>query len=248
MYFSAGIPLIVAQRRLALRGLRELRDTHQDRPSWAALFIKAYALVAAEMPPLRRAYVKLPWPHLYEYPTSAATIAVERNFDGELGPVFVRIGDPELLALPHISAALDEARTPEYSETRGYRRMWRIARLPLLLRRAAWWLAMNSPRLRANYFGTFGVSAVSSNGTGLLLIRAPVTTVVTYDEIDAAGGVTVRIMFDHRVLDGMTAARALARLEEILVGPVALELGGAAKATHGLSSAVQPDMAGARSE
>jgi hypothetical protein len=42
--------------------------------------------------------------------------------------------------------------------------------------------------------------------------------------------VTVRVVFDHRVLDAMTLARALGRLEEILNGPIADELRGGAVA------------------
>jgi hypothetical protein len=36
--------------------------------------------------------------------------------------------------------------------------------------------------------------------------------------------VTVKIIYDHRVLDGRTVARALGTLEEILQGPIAAEL------------------------
>jgi len=34
----------------------------------------------------------------------------------------------------------------------------------------------------------------------------------------------VTVIADHRVLDGVTAARALARLEEVMTGPIAAEL------------------------
>ena len=47
---------------------------------WPVVFAKAYALVAAGSPPLRRVYVKLPWPHLYELPRSVASIIVERDW------------------------------------------------------------------------------------------------------------------------------------------------------------------------
>jgi hypothetical protein len=46
--------------------------------------------------------------------------------------------------------------------------------------------------------------------------------------------VDVRIVYDHRVLDGATVARALARLEDVLNGEIAAELSGsAARATWG---------------
>jgi hypothetical protein len=35
----------------------------QARIPWPGVFAKAYALVAVGSPPLRRVYVKLPWPH-----------------------------------------------------------------------------------------------------------------------------------------------------------------------------------------
>ena len=47
------------------------------------IFLKGYALLSQETPELRRAYVKLPWPQLYEYPVSVASIAHEREHDGE---------------------------------------------------------------------------------------------------------------------------------------------------------------------
>ncbi|MDP2296757.1 MAG: 2-oxo acid dehydrogenase subunit E2, partial [Pseudolabrys sp.] len=42
--------------------------------------------------------------------------------------------------------------------------------------------------------------------------------------IDRDGNVNVRIIYDHRVLDGATVARALARLEEILNTEIVSEL------------------------
>jgi hypothetical protein len=39
---------------------------------------------------------------------------------------------------------------------------------------------------------------------------------LNYGVIDGEGKVTVRVIYDHRVVNGATVARALARLEEIL--------------------------------
>ena len=58
--------------------LVEPRD--QARIPWPVVFAKAYALVAAGSPPLRRVYVKLPWPRLYELPQSVASIIIERDW------------------------------------------------------------------------------------------------------------------------------------------------------------------------
>ena len=45
-------------------------------PGWAAIFVKAFALVAREQPILRTLYVKLPWPGFYELPRSVAMVAI----------------------------------------------------------------------------------------------------------------------------------------------------------------------------
>jgi hypothetical protein len=229
MYFSAALPWIVAQRDMVLDAARAAREAHPDRPTWTALFVKAFALVAAEFPELRRAYMRLPWPHLYEYQTSAASVVVERDFGGEPGVMFVRINQPDTTSIVQIGRLIRDGKTDVYAADPHVRRLLGIAALPLPLRRLVWWIALNVPRVRGNYLGTFGLSTVAALGTEILQPRSPLTTILTYGVIDDGGNVTVRAVFDHRVLDAMTMARALGRLEQILNGPVADELHGDAK-------------------
>ena len=58
------------------------------RPSWATIFMRAYSAVCAAHPPLRRAYIGFPRPHLYEHPYPICAMAVEREHNGEEG-IFV---------------------------------------------------------------------------------------------------------------------------------------------------------------
>ena len=37
-------------------------------PGWAAIFVKAFYLVAKDQPVLRTLYLKWPWPRFYELP------------------------------------------------------------------------------------------------------------------------------------------------------------------------------------
>ncbi len=224
MYFAAGVPWIVAQRRLMLNGVIEARAAHSDRPTWTAVFAKAYALVATEIPELRRAYVRLPWPHFHEAALSTVSVAVERSFDGEPGLTFVQVTAPDARPIGEIASKIKSGKSPEFAQTRHFKRMVLVARLPLLLRRILWWVGLNDGRLRARYFGTFGISTVASTGTEILQLRSPLSTMLTYDRADPDGAVDVRLVFDHRVLDAMTAARALERLEAVLNGPIADEL------------------------
>jgi hypothetical protein len=51
------------------------------------------------------------------------------------------------------------------------------------------------------------------------------TTTLTYGPIDpATGRVTVKIIYDHRVLDGAYVARRLRDIEEVLNGAILAEL------------------------
>jgi hypothetical protein len=92
------------------------------------------------------------------------------------------------------------------------------------LRRLGLWLGLNLARTRPGQFGTFGLSVYSALGSESLHPISPLTTTLTYGVIGADGAVDVRLVYDHRVLDGATVARALARLEAELTGAILDEL------------------------
>jgi hypothetical protein len=202
---------------LARRALRE-------RPAWSAIFTKAFARVAVAMPELRRAYVKLPWPHLYEYPASVAMIAVERDFCGEKGVFFGRIRKPELRSLAELTADIRYLQSVPIENCKEYQRALRLSGLPRLIRRSLWWLGLNIGRQRCNFFGTFGLSVYSGLGAESLHPLSPLTTALNYGVIASDGSVDVRIIYDHRVMDGTTVARALERLETEVTGNILAEL------------------------
>ena len=52
------------------------------------------------------------------------------------------------------------------------------------------------------------------------------TTALNYGVVADDGAVDVRLTYDHRVLDGGTAARALAEVEAAMNGPILAELEG----------------------
>jgi hypothetical protein len=89
--------------------------------------------------------------------------------------------------------------------------------VPRPLRRLAWWYALNwSGYNRARTLGTFGMSVYSGLGAEGLHPLSPLTTTLNYGVIGTDGNVDVRIVYDHRVLDGSTVARALGDLEKVL--------------------------------
>jgi hypothetical protein len=224
LHFAAGIPTVPVQRRVHLKPVIEARAALADRPSWTAIFVKAFAAVSAEVPELRRAYVKLPWPHLYEYPVPVASVMVERDFEGEKAVLAGRVKDPSALALPELARRLRAFQETPVAEQKYFRRALRLTRLPRPLRRLIIWLGLNAASHRIRHFGTFGLSVYSALGAESLHPLAPLTALVNYGVFTADGDVDVRVVYDHRVLDGATVARALGRLEEVLTGPITEEL------------------------
>lgn len=194
------------------------------RPPWTAIFAKGMALAAAGMPELRRVFVTLPWPHMYEVPASVAAIVVERDLEGEPGLFYGRIKGPERMPLAAIGARIREAKEAPLAAVKDYRTALLIARLPGPLRRLAFWLGRNWGRQAPNHFGTFGISVVAETGVEILAPVAHWTSFLTYGPIGPDGRVEAYITFDHRVMDGGGAVRALRGLAEALSGPVLQEL------------------------
>ncbi len=224
MRFSIGVPRVTVQRQMNLDSLVRARKALRSKPSWTVLFLKGYALLAEETPELRRAYVKFPWPQLYEYPLSVASIAHEREYEGERAVLLSLIKDPEHRSLTELEKLIQAARSRPVLEVKEFRRALSIARIPTPIRRLIMWLGLNIGRQRANRFGTFQLSVYSGLGAESLNPLTPLTTLLNYGLIGEDGSVSVRIHYDHRVMDGANVARALERFESILNGPVADEV------------------------
>jgi hypothetical protein len=242
VHFGQKMPLIPFERRMQLAPLMEARADCPDRPGWCALLVKAAALVAMQRPELRRVYLPLPRPRLYEHPFNVATIAVERHVDGEPIVIPAPIRRPERLSVYAIEQLLRRYRTEPLEQFKFYRRLRSVSRLPVPLRRLIWRLPLYAlGGKRAKWFGTFGVSVTAGLGSAALSLVCPTAPLFWYAPLEDSGAMNVRMMFDHRVLDGATVARALADLEETLLGEVTAELQTPAK-THvaetGVSSGV----------
>ncbi len=126
-FFSTvlSLPDVVAARALAT-----------PRPSWRAVFLKAFAHVAAANPLLRRCLVPWPISRVYQHPETIAIASVERS-DG-IG--FVRVTRPEKLRLSEIDALLEGEGSPPPRHSR-------------LLRLGVAW----SGSFRAQRFGTMSI-------------------------------------------------------------------------------------------
>jgi hypothetical protein len=152
-------------------------------------------------------------------------VPIERWLGGEEVICYAQFPCPEGQSIADLDAALRRHKTAPLEDISSFRTQLAISRLPRPLRRLVWWLGLNLiGRTRAYFYGTFGVTAVSSLGAELLTILSPLSTTLTYGVFAPDGSVAVRLVFDHRVMDGANAARALAELEQVLTGEILTEL------------------------
>jgi hypothetical protein len=225
IHFARRVPSVPVERQINIASLVAARQAAQPRPSWSVIFTKAFALVAANHAELRRSYMPFPWPHLYEHSSNIASIAIERRLGDEDAVLFMHLGNPEMKSLAHWDAQLRKYREQPIEQLTSFRRTLLLCRLPRLLRRALWWLCLNVwGRKRAHFMGTFGLSTYSSLGATSLHPLTPLTYTLNYGVIDANGNVTVRLVYDHRVVDGAFIARVLHDLERVLNCEILAEL------------------------
>ncbi len=230
-FLAAGrrVPLVAIEREMPLADVIAARAASADRPSWFAIFTKAYAAVCAGRPDLRTAYLARPWPwgKLFCHAEAVANVIIARRVGDEDGVLGLRVRRPDLLSLADLDARLRTARTAPAETVKEFRQQLLTARLPAPLRRLAWWAGLNATgRQRARHLGTFMVTGVSALGSESLSLISPLTTTLTYGVFRPDGRVTVRLFYDHRVLDGVGPALALKELEETLRGPIVAELAG----------------------
>ena len=226
MHASIRIPFVSLARRLDVRQLTEARAMGTQPPGWAAIFVKAFALVARDEPVLRTLYAKWPWPGFYELPRSVAMIAIARVEDGEDCVLPQKIAAADALSLTEIDAQIRHARDAPVNEVPAFRKVLLATRLPLPLRRLAWLIGLNFGRQRANYFGSFVVTSVAAYGGGELHALSPGPFILSYDVAEPDQTINVVIRWDHRITDAALIAKTLTRLEQVLNTEIAAELRG----------------------
>jgi hypothetical protein len=224
MYASIRIPFVSLQRRLTIRQLLEARALAAEPPGWAAIFVKAFALVAKDEPILRMLYAKWPWPSFYELPRSVAMVAIARVEDGQDCVMPQKVAAADTLPLAEVDARIRHAKEAPVNEVPAFRKTLLVTRLPLPLRRLAWLIGMNFGRQRANYFGSFAVTSVAAFGGGELHALSPGPFILSYGVVEPDQTIDVLIRWDHRITDAALIAKALTRLEQVLNTEIATEL------------------------
>ena len=239
---AGEIPLFPVERTMSLARVAAVREAAAAGPAavrigWAAIFMKAYAIVARDMPVLRtwlvRRFPGMPLgvgARLATCSESVATLAVNRVEDGADRLLWARLARPDGLPLPVIQRFVVDCGTKPVEEM--FRRQLQLEMLPGFLRRAVlrWNIGSSSPK-RASRIGTFSLSTLAGLGATNRFHPTICTTSLTYAPLDADGRCLVTLIADHRIIDGVAAARALVALEETLSGAIRDELASLASVT-----------------
>lgn len=236
---SRRVPIFPVDRVMCLGEVDRLRRQVIPRIGWTALLVKGYALVARDRPALRSWYVPRRWITPWRAPrwatstVSVASIAISRPRDPAT-PADVRALDPESLwwarirapdemSLPSLQAEIARHSSAPVEDV--FARQRELLWLPGVLRRIVLRANLASTGAkRATRMGTFSISMLAGEGCSNRHHPTFLTTSLTAAPLDDAGRSIVTLLADHRVLDGVPAARALAALEVALTGPLAAEL------------------------
>jgi hypothetical protein len=225
MRYAKKLPTIPNSRTIVIPELVAARRAAPVPVSWAAIFIRAFGLVARRHPKLRQCYVAFPWPRIYEHESSHCSVVVEREWAGEPIVLTARVRRPEEAPLLEIDGHIRRFRDDPLKSIPDFVDLLRYAKLPVLLRRLVLWAGFHLyPPKRIRHFGTFMFTSLAKFGVQQEHSIALVTSNFTVGPIDSAGRATARIVYDHRVMDGRDVARALVDIEATLNGEVLAEL------------------------
>jgi hypothetical protein len=220
---ARAIPLFPVDREMALAELVAARATSPVRIGWSAILLKAYGLVARDLPLLRSWLAGRFRPQLATANESVATLAINRTDGGADRLFFARLPRPEVTPLPLIQAFIDRHATSPIDEV--FRRQLELERVPSWLRRTILrWNMRSCSGKRPGRIGTFSMSSLAGFQAGNHFHPTLCTTSLCQGPLDEAGHCRVTVIADHRVLDGATVARALERLEVVLRCEIVAEL------------------------
>jgi hypothetical protein len=231
MHHARKVPSLPLSRVINVAALVDARRRSEAPPSWMAVFVRAYGLAAAKHPELRRAFIPWPWPHFYQHSQSECALLIEREWQGEQVVLGARLRGPETQSLAQIDDRLRRFKETPVLEVNYFRKILQIGCLPGFIRRCTLWHSLYlCGYKRAKRMGTFMISSLGNLGVEQHHPLTPLTTYFTFGPIGPDGNVTVKIVYDHRVMDGRCVARSLQTLDEVLQTTLLPEMRGASAA------------------
>lgn len=223
MRFAKQVPHCTHSRMVKLGEVMEARKDLPERVSLAAIFVKAFGLMAQRSTAFRQLFIRWPLESIYQHDKTVLMMAIAREFRDEPWVFWGRFTAPESRSLSEIQEQLTRYQTGNVK--RVFRQQYQLSAFPALLRRAIWWWNLNvSGRNRARRTGTAFLSTLASHGVEIDNILSVQTGCFTYGPMNESGQSRVTICYDHRVMDGATVAQALEELAVILSSEILDEL------------------------
>jgi hypothetical protein len=210
--------------RVNIAAVVAARTAEQSTVGWAAIWMKALALVGRRRPELRTSYLPFPWARLYVHPESVCTVVVERTWQGVSACFFEQFNAPDKTSLTDLDNALRSLRQVPVESVGSFRRLIRFSRPPVLVRRLIWSAVLYwSGPLRAAHIGTSGLNPFPTGGT-ITQSAMPASFMLYYGLVEPNGDAPIQIFYDHRVMDGVDLYRILRDLEATMNRDIVAEL------------------------
>jgi hypothetical protein len=210
--------------RINVAPLLAARASLLPPPAWTALWTKALALVGRRRPELRTLYLPLPWARLYVHPDIVCTIAIERTWQDAAAVFFEQFAAADQRSLHELDEMLRQLKQQRVEDIGSFRRLIRFARLPVLLRRLIWSLALSwSGPFRTRYFGSAALNPFPVGGH-MSQSAMPVSFMLYFGLIEPNGDADIEIFYDHRVMDGVQVYRIVRDLEATMNRDIVAEL------------------------
>jgi hypothetical protein len=210
--------------RINIAPLVAARGSRLPPAGWTAIWMKALALVGRRRPELRTLYMPLPWARLYVHPEIVCTVAIERTWQDAAAVFFEQVAAPDRRPLAKLDEMLRQLKQQPVESVGSFRRLIRFARLPVLLRRLIWSLALGwSGPFRMDHFGSAALNPFPVGGH-ITQSAMPVSFMLYFGLIEANGDADIQVFYDHRVMDGVDVYRIVRDLEATINRDIAAEI------------------------
>ena len=166
-------------------------------------------------------------PRIVRFDGVSAKLALDRPVEGERTVLSALVPALEAASLREIQERIDRYRGEQAAALPEFKGVRMLGRLPVPLGRAAFAAALRDPHRRAGMFGTVSVSSLghrtvdgfhSAGGTAVTLCAGRIVdrAVVRDGVVVPAPMMRLGLTFDHRVIDGATAADVLSDLHHTM--------------------------------
>jgi pyruvate/2-oxoglutarate dehydrogenase complex dihydrolipoamide acyltransferase (E2) component len=211
--------------------LREKFAALGHKVTVTAILLKTIAIAQHAHPYSRT--IMLPNEKLIQVNTLEAQFTVERFVEEQPAVFFGAIKQPDKKSITDINKELHAHSTEPVESIPQLHVEDVFSRFPRFLRKILIFIALRIPFFRLQFMGaTFGLSSLGKYGCRNLISPSVITSMFCVGEVEdrpvvVEGNIVARpilpivLNFDHRVMDGATAARFMQHIIELLHGGLA---------------------------